>query len=312
MNSAIRRHSSRCDKRKESDGPVDPLEEMALTEILKLMYNVTHFAPDYSGYLETSIPHIFNLLSARKPGSPPLQSPVTWMINAVANLQFAGNEHHLFPEADPKRHISRLIDILDGSLHKENLEVDAQYAFDDEGSVLLGVMSNMYRVAPPEVKSYMRQRLLPTADERDKPLGRGNTLSSRLLNLTTSALAPKARVIAGRLLFELSDQDPGEFITNVGYGYASGFLMSNGIAVPPEALAKNVELHGTPINPVTGQTLEAEERDHKPLSEMTDEEKMREAERLFVLFERLKKTGVVNIKNPVEAAIEEGRFEELD
>ena len=27
---------------------------------------------------------------------------------------------------------------------------------------------------------------------------------------------------------------------------------------------------------------------------------------------RLKKTGVVNVKNPVEAAIEEGRFEELD
>ena len=27
---------------------------------------------------------------------------------------------------------------------------------------------------------------------------------------------------------------------------------------------------------------------------------------------RLKKTGVVNIKNPVEQAVEDGRFEELD
>jgi len=27
---------------------------------------------------------------------------------------------------------------------------------------------------------------------------------------------------------------------------------------------------------------------------------------------RLKKTGVVNVKNPVEAAIEEGRFQEMD
>lgn len=62
--------------------------------------------------------------------------------------------------------------------------------------------------------------------------------------------------------------------------------MSNGIAVPPEALDQNTKLHGTPINPVTGQTLEAEERDQKPLSEMSDDEKMREAERLFVLFER--------------------------
>jgi len=27
---------------------------------------------------------------------------------------------------------------------------------------------------------------------------------------------------------------------------------------------------------------------------------------------RLKKTGVVNVKNPVEAAIDEGRFQEID
>jgi len=86
------------------------------------------------------------------------------MINAVANLQFAGNEHHLFPEDNPKRHISKLIEILDGSLNKGNLEVNAKHAFDDEGSVLLGVVGNMYQVATPEVKAYMRQRLLPTAE----------------------------------------------------------------------------------------------------------------------------------------------------
>ncbi len=45
--------------------------------------------------------------------------------------------------------------------------------------------------------------------------------------------------------------------------------------------------------------------------EMTEEEKEREAERLFVLFERLKKTGVVDVVNPVEQAMREGRFEEL-
>ncbi|RPB21639.1 hypothetical protein L211DRAFT_862950 [Terfezia boudieri ATCC MYA-4762] len=312
MNSAVRRHSTRCSKRKESESPLDPMEELALTEILKLMYNITHFAPDFAGLFEKSIPHIFNILNARKLASPPLQSPVTWMINAVANLQFAGNEHHLFPEDNPTRHISKLIEILDGSLHKENLELDAKHAFDDEGSVLLGVMGNMYQVATPEAKAYMRQRLLPTTEERKRPLGRGDTLSARLLNLTTEALAPKARVVTGRLLFELSDLNPGKFITNVGFGYASGFLMSNGIPVPPEALDKTVELNGTPINPVTGQTLEAEERDQKPLSEMTDEEKMREAEKMFVLFERLKKTGVVDVKNPVEAAIEGGRFQEMD
>ena len=50
--------------------------------------------------------------------------------------------------------------------------------------------------------------------------------------------------------------------------------------------------------------------DHGP--EMTDEEKEREAEKLFVLFERLKATGVVNVVNPIEHAAREGRFEEVD
>ncbi|CAG8509955.1 3662_t:CDS:1, partial [Scutellospora calospora] len=53
------------------------------------------------------------------------------------------------------------------------------------------------------------------------------------------------------------------------------------------------------INPITGQYFE----DEAPsLSDMTDEDREREAERLFVLFERLKKTGVMDVVNPVEEA----------
>jgi hypothetical protein len=44
---------------------------------------------------------------------------------------------------------------------------------------------------------------------------------------------------------------------------------------------------------------------------MTQEEKEREAERLFVLFERLKATGVMDVVNPVEQAYRSGRIQEL-
>lgn len=67
---------------------------------------------------------------------------------------------------------------------------------------------------------------------------------------------------------------------------------------------------GQEVNPITGQR-----RDMEPNivgADMTDEEKEREAERLFVLFERLKATGVVEVVNPIEAAMREGRFEEVD
>lgn len=66
------------------------------------------------------------------------------------------------------------------------------------------------------------------------------------------------------------------------------------------------------INPITGQYVSEEKV--PDLKDMTDEEKEREAERLFVLFERLKKTGIVDVENPIAKAMREsyGRFEEVD
>ncbi len=69
-------------------------------------------------------------------------------------------------------------------------------------------------------------------------------------------------------------------------------------------------IDGKEINPVTGQRRDMEPEDPGPA--MSDEEKEREAEKLFVLFERLKATGVVNVVNPVEQALQEGRFEEVE
>lgn len=43
---------------------------------------------------------------------------------------------------------------------------------------------------------------------------------------------------------------------------------------------------------------------------MSEDEKDREAERLYTLFERITRTGVISTENPVEKAKREGRFEE--
>ena len=43
-------------------------------------------------------------------------------------------------------------------------------------------------------------------------------------------------------------------------------------------------------------------------TDMTDEEKEREAERLFVLFDRLERTGM-GVQNPFRKAIEEGKIQ---
>jgi hypothetical protein len=43
---------------------------------------------------------------------------------------------------------------------------------------------------------------------------------------------------------------------------------------------------------------------------MTEEEKDREAEKLYTLFDRMERTGVMSTENPVNKARQEGRFEE--
>ena len=113
------------------------------------------------------------------------------------------------------------------------------------------------------------------------------------------------------MMFELSGEDSNKFVRNVGYGFAAGFLMSQNMPIPESAneAFSNTE-GGAEINPVTGQRIDKETKDGGP--PMTEEEKEQEAEKLFVLFERLKRTGVVDVKNPVQQAVDEGRFEELD
>lgn len=43
---------------------------------------------------------------------------------------------------------------------------------------------------------------------------------------------------------------------------------------------------------------------------MTEEEKLFEAEKLYALFDRMAKTGVMEVENPIEKGKKEGRFEE--
>lgn len=153
----------------------------------------------------------------------------------------------------------------------------------------------------------MRSALLPSNEERVQPLGTSDTLSAFLLRLSTSPVAPSLRETVSNLLFELSGRDATSFVRNVGYGFASGFLLTHDLPVPENAMEawstdvgtgeqpedpgeKVSNVDGVEINPVTGQRRDMEAIE--PLPDMTEEEKEREAERLFVLFERSATTPI--------------------
>lgn len=89
--------------------------------------------------------------------------------------------------------------------------------------------------------------------------------------------------------------------------------------IPPGATANgsNSSIHGSGnngrassassrrIDPITGAYEQPSSNNETP---MTDEEKEREAEKLFVLFDRMNKNGAMSVVNPVKEAQATGKL----
>ena len=293
----------------------------ALSETLKLVFNLIQFYPKYSQSFQILLRPVLALLQGVQIQPDPLQAPVNYIINVLLNIELEASEGQasgetstkhqtsIFPAETPTLHIERLVQIVAQAIRSYSED-----SLESKIIPLLTLVRRLVEIAPEATKEYMSRSLLPSDTDRDLPLGSSDSLASKLLKLSITPAAPQVREGVSSLLFELSDQDPASFVRNVGYGYASGYLMSHKIPLPPNALEEDVgekvtNVDGREINPITGQRRDKEPPD--PAENMTDEEKEREAERLFVLFERLKSTGMVSVMNPVEVAAREGRLQEV-
>ncbi|TGZ85265.1 hypothetical protein EX30DRAFT_392628 [Ascodesmis nigricans] len=305
----LRRHAARYPLSPDLSGPP---QEMVLVETLKLVFNVSHFMQQ-KDLFSSSLPHIIKMLLLHPIESYPPTSPISALsslVNALLTIiDTTSSSNLLFPTSEPTKISRRLVALLDRALGEGYNTI--KDTLDASLAPLLQLLRKLLPYAPKPVITALQTDLLPSDEDRTKPLGTGTTLSARLLRLSTTPTSERARESAGDLLFSLSSSDPAQFIRNVGYGFASGYLVNKKLPVPPEALADAGD-EKKPVNPITGQMRESEPVVPDPFAGMSDEEKEREAERLFVLFERLRKTGVVDVKNPVQQAVEEGRFEELD
>lgn len=312
ININIQRHAKQYPA-KGKKPKTDPMEDMALTETLKLLFNITHHCPERTSTFIPSIPHILTILCRRSLSTKsPLDPPIGPLINSLINFDYEkGNDStaFLFPKFDTKCNAARLIEIVDLAVRNY-----PETELEKELVPPLTLLRKIYEVAPKEVGSFMRETILPNDEDRKMPLGRNESLSSCLLRLSTSPLAPQLRDTISSLLFDISDKDAASFVQNVGYGFASGFLFQHNLPIPENAFeawsttggagANGVEEKSGAdeslssrkekleeqmrkmnlVNPVTGQLLQNETPYTGP--EMTREEKEREAERLMVLFER--------------------------
>jgi hypothetical protein len=287
----LQRHAKLLDDTKEK-AKDDPMQEMALIETLKLVFNCTHFCPQRTDAFLPAVPHILAIICRRQllPGKP-IDTAMGPLLNSLINLDIAKEKesmHAMFPKSENKVVAQRLIEILELSVKAYTDENIEQLV-----SPLLTLLRKVYEIAPVEVKTAMKTLVLPTDADRNQPLGSTDTFSSRLLRLSSSPMAPQAREAISALLFEMSDKDARTFVQNVGYGFASGFLFQHNVPIPENAMegysnssedASSSTSSRTPINPITGQRLDSESKFDGP--EMTQAEKEREAEKLMVLFER--------------------------
>lgn len=294
----ISRHAKQFVTKQKKVKELNPMEDMALTETLKLMFNLTHFCPQRAPAFSPALQHLVVILTNRAiPSTKPLDPPTGPLINALLNIQLEqkDNKSILFPKPHPNILVDRLIEILDKSIRgysDDELEQNA--------SPLLALFRKVYEIAPGEVQVHTQRALLPSEEDRKQILGRGTNLPSRLLRLSSNPTTPQIRESISSLLFELSGKDAKTFVQNVGYGFASGFLFGHNVPIPENALEawstsdsdsaharasqdSRQELLGR-VNPITGQYIDNETKEEMP--EMTQEEKEREAEKLFVLFER--------------------------
>ncbi|KAJ1308320.1 hypothetical protein OPQ81_004031 [Rhizoctonia solani] len=144
--------------------------------------------------------------------------------------------------------------------------------------------------------------VLPADMDRSSPLEKRDDFLGRCLRLMTSVYYPTLKDAIGEMLFVLCGSDGSALSAAIGYGNAAGYLYNRGIMAPPPASSADDD-----VNPITG-TREAPSG--PSLSDMTDEEKQREAEKLFVLFDRMERMGMA--KNPIREAFQSGKFEELE
>jgi hypothetical protein len=256
-----------------------------LIDILKLIFNVSKIYPDLADTFTPSIPPLLKVINKMDVPLKPLDGLLGYIINSLSTMDLTDKSkkldtNPLFPKFSQNVHTDKLINILD-----QATSVYPPEDLDTRAVPLIQLLITMHEIAPDGAKKYIQWLLLPDDEDRSKPIGNSDTLSSKLLRLSTKPTTHLKTAIS-ELMFVLSGKNAESLTRNIGYGFAAGFLASRGMEIPQnagEAFATNVP-DNSEYNPITGQRWDAEPKDTGP--PMTQEEKEREAERLFVLFER--------------------------
>ncbi|ODQ67977.1 hypothetical protein NADFUDRAFT_81086 [Nadsonia fulvescens var. elongata DSM 6958] len=318
--------------------------QLSLVEILKVMFNLLcNFSDIMMDTLKPTTHSVVSILSTIDRISFEFSSQliqqlqhifVCLPIERIADLQdfnvfvsslFRYINYNLLTEESFKKQVS-----LSGGLDEVDVEISSKL------SILIEALK--YRCAretrvvdvtncgeqTSDSFSLVASLILPSKEDRKEALGLADlasakTLSSKLLCLLVDPFFSKSKDVMYELYWLISDKKTDVLIKNIGFGLASYYLLKKNIDISEnwkqnlEAFETTDSASGSRIDPVTGieesNNIKNSARDSLP--PMTDEENEREAERLFVLFERIKANGVINIENPIAKAFQDTKLQEM-
>ncbi|CAN6674458.1 hypothetical protein TRVA0_054S00232 [Trichomonascus vanleenenianus] len=308
-------------------------DKLAFVEALKTLFNLLHHYPDpavhfVQGYTANDLVRVLLKLPHR------LDSLVLYR-HICHNLLCLPVSVWLYERDDATEVLTTVFDFLELLTHPDNDEdtVRQDQILSPPLSLVHSIVTDLvdHQHLPaeaggysmyPELVATVRSRVLPSDKDREKALGESDSLSSYLLKITIDPMLTTSRNIIFDIFWKVSHENADDFVANFGLGFASSFLASHGIAFPesvtmdPAAAPRSSAASSaassssatSAINPITGQLLRFQRPPSPPLEEMTEEEKERDAERLYVLFERLKANKVFQVENPVHVAARNGQL----
>jgi len=289
---------------------------IVISEILKVLFNMMvnerkkdtdiqasamiTVDEDTAKKYERFIPIIVQYFVKSEMPNPPLSPPYTHAIHALMNFPVKGFEQFFFPDGDYS-----IIDVLSNILEVTIKQSNISHSMENDDSVNInGVPADS--VLPPlvilmtnlvaddvQARARLKERILPDDVDRSKPLNVGESIRASLIRLMTNTLLGNSRETISTLLYTLCDNNANKFVNQVGYGNAIGYLVNHQLMGELNNTVDENAPKDQNINPITGQIEDEKKED--PFKNMTDEEKEREAEKLFVLFDRLNKTGVIKV-----------------
>ncbi|KAM0430550.1 hypothetical protein ACHAPT_005899 [Fusarium lateritium] len=274
-----------------SKSKVDPMQEVALIETSKLLYVVGHRCRDRISTLTPAVPHLVHiLLKQTVPEPKPFSGSLKALISAFTDLDFEAEKSKiaLYPKGDTFKVARKLIGILGRAV-----KAYADTELDEFVAPSVKVIRKVYTNGPDSVKETMCQLLLPTANDRGDELGTRDTLPGILLKHLTSRTCPAFRLEVSDLFLEISGSDANKYAQNVGYGFAGSFLLQQSMPIPTTA-----------SEAFSGRGAGGSQEPR----EMTQEEKERQTQELFELFDKLNPTSFTEEQDdPQEAVTREGQ-----